>query len=171
VLLAGCLWTLASAAAAESVTGGRIPSPRPGFLAPDFHVETLEGEVLTLSELRGRPVVLNFWATWCPPCRAEMPALEEVYRETEGRYLEVVAVNATSQDSASAAAAFVDELALSFPIALDPSGEAQRTYQIRAFPTTFFIDRDGMIREVVLGGPLAEAHLRSVIAGLLGESP
>jgi peroxiredoxin len=153
------------------VTGGRIPSPRAGFLAPDFHVETLDGEVLTLSDLRGRPVVLNFWATWCPPCRAEMPALEAAYREHGDEGLEIVGMDATSQDSLPAVVAFVDELHLTFPIGLDTSGEVQRLYLIRAFPTTFFIDRQGTIREVAIGGPLAEAHIRSAVAELLAESP
>ncbi|HET7010343.1 MAG TPA: TlpA disulfide reductase family protein [Anaerolineales bacterium] len=170
VLLAGGAWTAASAVPASTVTGGRIPSPGAGFLAPDFHVETLEGDVLTLSDLRGRPVVVNFWATWCPPCRAEMPALEAAYREHAPEGLEIVGLNATSQDSVSAVGTFVDELGLTFPIGLDPTGVVQRLYQIRAFPTTFFIDREGTILEVVIGGPLAEAHLRSILSELLGES-
>jgi cytochrome c biogenesis protein CcmG, thiol:disulfide interchange protein DsbE len=171
ILLAGAAWTMASAVPAAAVTGGRIPSPRAGFLAPDFHVETLDGDVLTLSDLRGRPVVLNFWATWCPPCRAEMPAFERVFRELGGEGVEIVAVNATSQDSRAAAAEFVEDYGLTFPIGLDVSGELQREYLVRALPTTFFVDREGIIREVVIGGPLAEAHLRSAVADLLAESP
>ena len=171
VLLAGSVWTAVSAVPAAAVTSGRIPSPRAGFLAPDFSVETLEGDVLTLSDLRGRPVILNFWATWCPPCRAEMPALERVHRELGAEGLQIVAVNATSQDTRAAAADFAAAYGLSFEIGLDSNGEVQRSYLVRALPTTFFIDRQGEIREVVLGGPLAEAYLRAVAADLLSELP
>jgi cytochrome c biogenesis protein CcmG, thiol:disulfide interchange protein DsbE len=171
VFLAGSAWTAASAVPPAEVTAGRIPSPRAGFLAPDFHVETLEGEVLTLSDLRGGPVILNFWATWCPPCRAEMPALERVHRQHRAAGLAIVAVNATSQDSVSAAAGFVEALGLTFPVGMDPTGEVQRLYQVRALPTTFFVDRRGEIREVVIGGPLAEAHLQAMVTELMAESP
>jgi len=171
VLLAGSAWTAASAVPAAEVTAGRIPSPRAGFLAPDFHVGTLQGEVLTLSDLRGGPVILNFWATWCPPCRAEMPALERVHRQHKAAGLAIVAVNATSQDSVSAATGFLEALGLTFPVGMDPTGEVQRLYQVRALPTTFFVDRRGEIREVVIGGPLAEAHLQAMVTELMAELP
>jgi len=86
---------------------GQIASPRVGFAAPDFTLELLGGGQVTLSELRGKAVVVNLWASWCPPCRAEMPALQSFYEENRARGLEVVAVNTTFQDSKSEAAAFV----------------------------------------------------------------
>ena len=76
-----------------------IPAPKAGFLGPDFTLETRQGETITLSDLRGRAVIVNVWASWCGPCRAEMPALEAVYREFGGEDLELLAVNATSQDN------------------------------------------------------------------------
>src|SRR3990170_1855809 len=79
VLLAGLVWTFRSAVPASATTGGLTPSPRVGFAAPDFSLDLLGGGQVTLSDLRGRAVIVNLWASWCPPCRAEMPALQRVY--------------------------------------------------------------------------------------------
>ena len=169
VLLAGLAWTLRSAVPPGGTSPGQAPSPRVGFAAPDFTLDLLEGGELTLSELRGKAVVVNLWASWCPPCSAEMPALERVYEANRDRGLEIVAVNTTFQDSEGAAAGFVQEFGLTFSIALDRTGEASRAYQLRALPTTFFIDRGGMIREVVLGGPMSETTIQTMIEKLLTE--
>src|SRR4030066_905235 len=118
----GLAWIWASAAPAAATTGGQIPSPRGGFLAPDFTLELLGGGQVTLSELRGKGVVINLWASWCPPCRAEMPAIQRVYEKTKGRGLEVLAVNTTFQDSERAAADFIQERGLTFPVPRDRSG-------------------------------------------------
>jgi thiol-disulfide isomerase/thioredoxin len=122
-----------------------------------------------LSGLRGQSVIVNLWASWCPPCRAEMPALERVYKANRDRGLEILAVNTTFQDSEAAAAEFVQEFGLTFPIALDRTGEVSRSYLLRALPTTFFIDRDGVIRKVVLGGPMSETTLQTAVEELLGS--
>lgn len=171
LLAAGALWTLASRVPASATTGGRIPSPREGFLAPDFTLETLDGGTIALSELRGRPVVLNLWASWCPPCRAEMPALQAAYRLDGPNGLVVLAVNTTFQDREADAAAFVEEFGLTFPIALDRDGVVSRQYLLRALPSTYFIGPDGVIDRVVIGGPMAEATIRSAVAELLKPSP
>ena len=107
VLLAGLAWTFVSRVPSGGEMQGQIASPRVGFAAPDFTLELLGGGQVTLSELRGKAVVVNLWASWCPPCRAEMPALQSFYEENRARGLEVVAVNTTFQDSKSEAAAFV----------------------------------------------------------------
>lgn len=166
VLIAGLGWIWFSGAESASTTSGRIPSPREGFLAPDFTLTTLDGEQLTLSELRGDPVVLNLWATWCPPCRAEMPALQEVYEQNRARGLKVIAVNMTFQDSASEAEAFVRQYALTFPVLLDTTGAVGNSYQMRALPSTFFIDQEGVIQQVIIGGPMAEATLQAAVEAL-----
>lgn len=166
ILVAGIGWMMLSAAEPASTTSGRIPSPREGFLAPDFTLNTLEGEELTLSDLRGDPVVLNLWATWCPPCRAEMPALQEVYEQNRARGLKVIAVNMTYQDSVSEAEAFVRQYALTFPVPLDTTGVVGNSYQMRALPSTFFIDHEGIIQQVVIGGPMAEATLQAAVEAL-----
>lgn len=171
VLLMGSAWTVLSAAGEASTTSGRIPSPRQGFLAPDFTLNTLDGHEVTLSSLRGDPVVLNLWASWCPPCRAEMPAIQRVYEQNRERGLQILAVNMTYQDSVSAAAAFVSEFGLSFPVPLDTTGIVGNGYQMRALPTTFFIDREGVIQKVIIGGPMSEATLQSAVEALFEEGP
>ncbi len=169
VLLAGSLWALRSSVPASATTGGLTPSPRVGFAAPDFTLELLGGGQVTLSDLRGRGVIVNLWASWCPPCRAEMPALQRVYEANRARGLEVLAVNSTYQDSEAGAASFVRELGLTFPIPLDRTGTVSRTYLLRALPTTFFIDGDGVIRKVVIGGPMSETTIQTAVEEILGQ--
>ena len=169
VVLLGLVWTLRSSVAASATTGGLTPSPRVGFAAPDFTLELLGGGQVSLSELRGKPVIVNLWASWCPPCRAEMPALQQVYEANHSRGLEILAVNTTYQDTEAGAAQFVREFGLTFPIPLDRSGAVSRTYLLRALPTTFFIDRDGIIRKVVLGGPMSETTIQTAVEDLLRE--
>jgi cytochrome c biogenesis protein CcmG/thiol:disulfide interchange protein DsbE len=168
VLLLGSGW-IALSAPEGSTSGGLIPSPRPGFLAPGFQLETLDRNELDLEDLRGQVVVINLWASWCPPCRAEMPALQHVYEDLKDQGLVVLGVHMTAQDSESKAAEFVREFGLTFPILLDRSGLVGKLYQSRALPTTFFVGRDGVIREVVVGGPLNEVTLRSNVQPLLEE--
>lgn len=170
VLLAGLLWAALSRAPA-SATAGQLPSPRAGFIAPDFTLNTLAGESLTLSELRGQVVILNLWASWCGPCRAEMPALQNTYAANAERGLTVLGLNSTYQDNPADAANFAHEFGLTFPIALDVDGAVSRRYLLRALPTTFFIDRAGRIRSVIVGGPMSEATLQSTVEELLLESP
>ena len=146
-----------------------IPAPQAGFQAPDFTLTTTEGEEITLSKLRGKAVIVNIWASWCGPCRAEMPDLEDVYQEYKNKNFVLLAVNATNQDSAAAAISFADELGLTFPILLDPDGTVGRLYQVSALPSTFFIRPDGTIEEIVIGGPMAEALLLTRVETLLQE--
>jgi peroxiredoxin len=170
-VIVSTFWIWLSVIPASATTGGLIPSPREGFLAPDFTLDTLDGDQITLSDLRGKVVVINLWTSWCPPCRAEMPAIENVYQANKEQGLEVLAVNSTYQDSETSAAAFVQELGLSFPILLDRDGSVSNRYQLRALPTTYFIDRQGIIRSVVPGGPMSELLIQSKIADLLAEAP
>lgn len=165
------VWIWASAVPADTTTGGLIPSPREGFLAPDFTLETLSGDQISLPDLRGNAIVLNLWASWCLPCRAEMPALQSVYQENHERGLEVLAVNITAQDNLAAVEAFAHEFNLTFPILLDTSGLVGKEYLMRAFPTTFFIDREGIIQRVIVGGPMSEVTLQSTVERLLEETP
>ena len=172
VLVLGIGWTISSRLPPASANAEDQPaSPREGFSAPDFTLDLLGGGQVTLSELRGKTVVVNLWATWCPPCRAEMPAIEKVYRDNKNLGLVVLGVNTTNQDNEAAAAAFVQELGLTFPIPLDRDGSVSARYMLSGLPTTFFIDRKGIIRSVVVGGPMSEALVRSKVEGLLKETP
>ncbi len=169
VAVLGAAWTAGSAVPAGSADGTRAPSPRAGFQAPLFSLERLGGDALSLMDLRGSVVVINLWASWCPPCRAEMPALQKVAKSFADDDLMILGIHMTAQDSEANAVAFVREYNLSFPILLDRTGAVGRLYQSRALPTTFFVDREGVIREVVVGGPLHEVALRSTIESLLQE--
>lgn len=167
--LVGAAWIWSSAVPVSATTGGQIPAPREGFSAPSIELARLDGERLELADLRGQVVVINFWASWCPPCRAEMPALERAYQADRERGLEILAVNTTYQDQLGAARSFVAERDLSFPILLDRTGETANRYRMRALPTTYFVDREGVIRKVIVGGPMSEATLRSTVDSLLTE--
>lgn len=171
LLLLGLAWIVLNRAEAGAGGSGLGPVPARGFLAPDLSLVTLGGETVSISNLHGRAVLLNFWASWCPPCRAEMPAIQAVHEEYAERGLVVLAVNATAQDSRAAAESFAAEYGLTFPILLDPAGDANRIYRIGSLPTTFFIDPDGIIREMVIGGPMSAASLRVRVEALLEELP
>jgi cytochrome c biogenesis protein CcmG, thiol:disulfide interchange protein DsbE len=170
LLLAGLVWISWSRAPQGSQIAGRIPAPQAGFLAPDFSLETAHGEPVRLSDLRGRVVIVNLWASWCGPCKAEMPALERIHQDYAGQGLVLLGVNATNQDSRENALAFAQEQGLSFPILFDAEGEVSKLYRLQALPTTFFIQPDGTIRDVVVGGPMAEALLRIRVEQLLQET-
>ncbi len=170
-LVLAVAWAVYTATPAEELYRGRLPAPQAGFPAPDFELPTLDGGTARLSDLRGKGVILNFWATWCPPCRFEMPALQRVYQENQDRIV-VVGLNLTASDDINAVRAFIQEMGLTFPIWLDVEGEVADMYNLVALPTTFFIDAQGTICEVVLGGPMAEALLRTRVERLeAGCSP
>ena len=166
ILALGAGWIFLSADKEGVSTVGETPAPQKGFLAPDFTLETLEGESVTLSDLRGKVVLLNFWATWCPPCRAEMPAFQQAYADYEDGDFVILSVNATAQDSAEEVAEFIGEFGLSFPVVLDTTSEVNRLYQVQSLPTSFFINQEGVIQEVVVGS-LAEAMVRARVEKLL----
>jgi len=167
ISIVGLIWIFVSADQVGISTAGEIPAPREGFLAPDFSLNTPEGETYTLSELRGKAVLVNLWATWCPPCRAEMPAMQKLYDEFNDQGFVVLAVNMTYQDNPTAVVPFVQENGLSFPILIDGTGIVGEKYELRSLPSSFFIDRNGIIQEVVIGGPMSEALLRTRIESLL----
>jgi peroxiredoxin len=167
ILILGLAWILVSADKTGTSTAGQIPAPQQGFLAPDFELQTTTGETIKLSDLRGQAVLVNLWATWCPPCRAEMPTIEKVYNEYKDQDFIVLAVNMTYQDTYSNIAPFIDEYGLTFPILLDETNSVGSAYQLRSLPSSFFIDRNGLISEVVIGGPMAEALLRTRVEQIL----
>ncbi len=137
-------------------------TPAIGSPAPDFELAALPGGNLSLADLRGSPVILNFWATWCAPCRLEMPLFQQRF-ENSGGALRVVAVNAG--ENATTVQAFVDEFDLTFEVLLDPNGEVQRLYQVRGYPTTYLLDAEGLIRIQHLG-VLTESQLDAYLEQL-----
>lgn len=169
VLLLGLGWTWLSWVP-DSGSADRFPSPRTGFPAPDFALDSLRGEQTSLAALRGDVVVVNVWASWCGPCRAEMPAIQQLYAADYDRGLRVLAVNSTVQDREADARAFAQELGVTFPVLLDRDGAVTRRYLVRALPATFVVDRRGVIRAVIVGGA-SRAALQSAVEPLLNESP
>ncbi|SET72496.1 Peroxiredoxin [Salinibacillus kushneri] len=127
-----------------------------GDHAPDFELTTLTGEAKTLSDYRGKPVMVNFWASWCGPCRSEMPAMQKVYEEQN---INILAVNLTSTEIRKQDVPdFVDEFGLSFPILLDKELNVGTKYQIQPIPTSFFINSEGII-SYKHTGPLNEERI------------
>ena len=167
ILLLGLAWIFLSADKTGVSTSGKPAAPQKGFLAPDFELKTMGGKITELSELGGQPVLVNLWATWCPPCRAEMKTIETVYKDYKDQGLIVLAVNMTYQDDPSQINPFVEEQGLTFPILLDETGEMAKAYQLKSLPSSYFIDRDGVIQDVVIGGPMAEALLRTRVEAIL----
>ena len=171
VLVAGLGWMVFLPPLPGSATGGRIPAPREGFLAPDFALQDAQGQTVRLSDLRGRPVLVNLWASWCPPCQAEMPDMQKVYEKYAPQGFTILAVNTTYQDQKSTALAFSAQRGLTFPILFDLDGTVSHQYLVRAMPTSFFVDRQGIIRRVVIGGPMSGGLLRAEIEQMLKEKP
>jgi peroxiredoxin len=145
---------------------GTRTTAKVGEPAPDFTLLTPEGGSISLSELRGQAVVINFWATWCPPCRLEMPMLEAAYQKYQAQGLTVLAVD--QQEAPAAVRAYFQELGLSFPVVIDETGEVSSLYRVLALPTSYFVDREGVVR-AMHRGLLTEQQLEGYIAQVLGQ--
>lgn len=144
--------TLASVLAAGFAMAGCSPNSTPptvGNLAPDFQFYNPEEEPVSLSDLRGKPVMLNFWATWCGPCVSEMPYIQQVYEEWSDKGLVLLAIN--KGEPPSKVEEFLQDHNLSLPVLLDTKQVISQKYNIRYIPTTFFIDKEGIIQVVRIG--------------------
>ena len=138
-------------------------APSQGSLAPDFSLFNLEGEQITLSELRGHPLMINLWATWCAPCRIEMPHIQDRFERYADEGFLVLAVD--FDEPANLVAGFRDELGLTFDILLDPGAEVQELYRNRNYPSTFFVDENGVI-QVQHIGLMTEGQLDENLAAI-----
>ncbi|MCX7838915.1 MAG: TlpA family protein disulfide reductase [Anaerolineae bacterium] len=143
---------------------GRPTQARVGELAPEIDLPTVTGERIVLSQLVGKPVVVNFWATWCPPCRAEFPAFVRKYKQYQDQGLVIIGVNTQDTNSDEGIRTFMQNTLVNFPIVRDPTERVTRAYNVRGLPTTVFIDRQGIIREIIVGGPLDDTQLDEKIA-------
>ena len=152
----------------EGLAGSNQAAPQIGFQAPDFVLEQLGGQDIRLENLRGQPVILNFWASWCGPCRAEMPALEQIAQDYADEGLVMLLVN--QGESEASINPFLQEIGVTAPVLLDRDLTATRLYRVNALPTTFFIDKDGRIHDYTIGGPMTEAYLSSRVLSLM-ETP
>jgi len=145
-----------------------IQTPKEQVEAPDVVGTDPDGNPIRLTDFRGKVVFLNFWATWCIPCRLEMPAMERLYREFKGQGFIVLAVNL--QEGPEPVRAFVQELKLTFPVVLDPKGTATMAYAVRGLPATYLIDQDQIIVGRAIGAREWDSKdSRAYIRALLGE--
>lgn len=145
VVAAVCLALSACQGKAGEGRGGARSSPMTGTQAPALVGKTLDGEAFDLAAMRGQVVLLNVWATWCQPCREELPELERLHEFYASRGFSVIGVSVDRRAALRAVKAMVDDFSLTYPIVFDPDGEAIGPWQIRGYPTTFLIDRSGAI--------------------------
>ncbi len=122
-----------------------------GSLAPDFQLNDLNGQPVSLSDFRGRPVLVNFWASWCPPCRAEMPFIQDIFADKKWADEGLVVLAMDIGESLPTVSEFVKNYGLTFPVLLDITKDVSLEYHISAIPTTFLIDRDGIIQDIRIG--------------------
>jgi peroxiredoxin len=136
-------------AGAAAIAGSPSWAMAPGQAAPDFTLKTLEGRNLRLAEQRGQVVMLNFWATWCGPCKIEMPHLAKLHQRYQTSGFQLLALNVDEEPQR--AASFVQQLGLRFPILLDTDKSVSRRYELATLPWTVLVDRDGRARHVHRG--------------------
>ena len=167
--------------APQPETGAEAPLPAPqaelsvsniepaiGSLAPEFSLQTLDGQSVQLSELRGKNLLISYWVTWCIPCIEELPVLNRLYQEYQSEDLVILSVNGIQQDELDKVTATISEMGITLPVALDQSEILWDSYWVRFLPTSFFIDETGIIRYIQLGS-LTEENLRIKIEELISD--
>ncbi len=149
---------------------GRSPAPEVGRAGPDFLLETPQGGTLRLSDLQGQPVLINFWATWCPPCREEVPELVAAYETHQEHNLVIVGVDL--QETNSQVLDFAEEFGIEFPLVMDRSGEVGDAWRlggpIEGIPTSYFLDETGVVRAFFYG-PMTEESLEDRLEKILPQ--
>jgi len=147
---------------------GKSSLPKLGTSAIDFNCEDLKGRTWNLDKVRGKIVLLRFWADWCPYCRYEMPIIDKYYRRLNKEGFLVLAVNV--KQSAEVALAFTAQLDVTFPVPLDPDGKMAKRYGVYAIPTNFLIDRQGIVQEILIGEVFRkEQVLRDLLQGYFSQ--
>lgn len=150
-----------------TAAGVRVSSEA-GMRAPDFTLrEMTTGESISLSQFQGQPVLLNFWATWCGPCRLEMPHIQEAYEKYRDQGFTVIAIDVKFDDGPEVVQAFIDELGLTFLVVKDETGEVEiDKYNVLGYPTSVFIDRNGIIK-YVHRGPMTKEFIEEKLKEIL----
>jgi thiol-disulfide isomerase/thioredoxin len=166
-LLSALAMSLGLAAGGTHAAGFEARSATP---APELKAQNLAGTTRTLADYRGKVVLLNFWASWCPPCLLEMPSMERLREKMAGRPLAIVALD--SAEAPEEVSAYLSRMKLGFPVLLDPDGSHTRRWKVFALPTSFLLDAEGRVR-YVLTGPTEwdEGEALRVIEALLAEVP
>lgn len=165
-------WVITLAMSLFSTVGGHAAGfePRAAAPAPEIKARDLDGTVKTLADYHGKVVLLNFWATWCPPCQREMPSMERLRVKMAGRPLEIVALD--SAETAAEVNGFLSKIKLGFPILLDPDGSNTLRWKVFALPTSFLLDANGQVR-FVLTGPTEwdEGEALQIVESMLAKLP
>jgi thiol-disulfide isomerase/thioredoxin len=147
--------------------GSAVEGVEKGNILPDIALATLGGETVSVGELRGQPLVVNFWATWCGPCAEEIPMLDAAYKANSADGLKLLAI---TDETLDAVRPFMQIHEMSFPVLLDKGKAANNKYRVQAIPTTFFVDRSGVIVERHLGA-LGENLLKIYLEKIMGSPP
>jgi cytochrome c biogenesis protein CcmG/thiol:disulfide interchange protein DsbE len=143
--------------------------PRSNSPAPDFMLPDLNGQSVSLSALRGRPVLLNFWATWCGPCRSEMPYLQELQMDPAWRERGLLILAVNLQEPETTVSKFMADNGFSFTVLLDARGEAGRLYNVASIPATYIIGKDGIIKNSRVGAFANKAQIGQMLTSALSE--
>jgi thiol-disulfide isomerase/thioredoxin len=146
---------------------------RTGAPAPDFALSSLEGKTVHLSDFKGKPVIINFWATWCPPCRFEMPTLETIYQKYKDKGLVVLGVN-TGERVRDAGLpgrvqSYAQQLGIDFPIVLDTTDSVATLYRLRAYPTSYFVDASGSLTDMRRGAFINQADVERYLTKIIAQ--
>lgn len=139
-------------------------APIPGYLAPQFVLNSTLGEEIALEDYLGQPVILNFWATWCPPCRAEVPHFQDASVKYNGR---AAVLGIDQGEPQSVVTDFANSFALTYPLLLDQDNSVNREYGVSALPTTIFVDAQGIVREVytgIINGAVLQDRIEKLLA-------
>lgn len=163
---AGALWWAFQQSGDGNERSATIDVSAQAMAAPDFSLTDLTGQTVSLRDFSGQVVLLNFWATWCPPCIAELPTLDAFYRDHRADGLVVLAINA--EEDRAAIEAFLRETGLSLPVLMDTDGEVMRRYDVRALPVSVIIDRSGVIR-TIHRGEITRKQLDSLVLPLSAD--
>lgn len=159
------IWSSPGCGGTPTVGPGGTPAvaPRVDAFAPGFALPTLDGETVKLDELRGQPVLVNFWATWCSFCRRQMPYLQAAFEE-KGQEVKFIAIDIG--ESSATVRQYIDDTGIGFTVALDRNRAVASAYNIRYYPTTFFVDEQGVIKHITLGAFRSKNEVMAVLDGL-----
>lgn len=150
-----------------SVTQEKVEVLAPGDEAPNFELVDLEGNTHRLSDYKGEGVLLNFWGTWCPPCKKEFPAIERQYKNFENEGVHVLAINIAQSNLE--VQNYINELGLTFPVAIDKNRSVMTTYNVGNLPATILVDKDGVITNIITG-EMTEAQIKEHLESIMPDT-